>query len=400
MAGGAYTTATAQPTAGGGAAGSLSVVVQAADAAARRTWRAFCREALFSPSQGPDWVDAWVPFSPHECLIAIVRRGDRPLLGTALEIVDRRRLRLARFIGDRHANGNFAALAADLDGAEAEAAAALVAGIGRARPDIDLLVLERQARTAGGRRNPLLALPHRESPNIALAASLEGGFEALLTRVGGKRKRKQHRAQTRKYQAAGGFRLVTADSPAAARSMLDAFFTMKSARLAAMGVADTFAPAHVRQAFAALFAAALDAAPPAFVLHGLEVGGKLRAVTGSSRAGERIICEFAAIAEDELADTSPGAFLFHENIRRACEEGLAVFDFSVGDEPYKRQWCDLESTQFDVLAPLTARGRRAAALHSWTGAVKRRINRSPRLWRLVKWARRRIARPAPGRTDA
>ena len=74
--------------------------------------------------------------------------------------------------------------------------------------------------------------------------------------------------------------------------------------------------------FRALFAEALADVQPPFVLHGLEVDGKLRAVTGSSRSGKRLICEFGAIAEDDLAHASPGDFLFFDNIEEACEQGF------------------------------------------------------------------------------
>ena len=109
--------------------------------------------------------------------------------------------------------------------------------------------------------------------------------------------------------------------------------------------------------------------PPPFVLHGLEVDGTLRAVTGSSRTSTRIICEFGTIADDDLAHASPGDFLFFENIAEACRQGLAVYDFSVGDEPYKRLWCDLETRHFDVIIPLSAKGR----LLAWNDAARRPI---------------------------
>lgn len=87
----------------------------------------------------------------------------------------------------------------------------------------------------------------------------------------------------------------------------------------------------------------------------------MRAITGSIRCHDRLICEFGAIADDDMAFASPGEFLFFDNIEEACLQGYAVYDFSVGDEHYKRLWCDLEIAQFDVLVPLTAKGRAAAA---------------------------------------
>ena len=148
---------------------------------------------------------------------------------------------------------------------------------------------------------------------------------------------------------------------------------------------------QVRAFFQALFSEALKADYPPFVLQGLEVAGKLRAVTGSSLCGKRLVCEFGSIAEDDLGYTSPGDFLFFENIKEASERGFDLYDFSVGDEPYKRLWCDLETQNFDVLLPLTLKGRALAmALHQKARA-KAFIKNSPKIWKMTKTLRRKTA---------
>ncbi|WP_295812784.1 GNAT family N-acetyltransferase, partial [uncultured Nitratireductor sp.] len=119
--------------------------------------------------------------------------------------------------------------------------------------------------------------------------------------------------------------------------------------------------------------------------------GKLRAVTGSSRTAERLICEFSSIADDELTDASPGRFLFYENIEEACEKGFAIYDFSVGDEYYKRLWCDLETAQFDTFVPLTMKGRALALASAGSARAKRVVNNNSRLWAFAKAVRRRFA---------
>ena len=203
-------------------------------------------------------------------------------------------------------------------------------------------------------------MPILPSPNLSLAVDLGGGFDALLLRASGKRKRKKHRSQMRKFEAVGSHRRIEAETPDEVNRLLDAFFEMKEFRFRKMGIANVFGDEQVRAFFRALFTDALAEDKPSFVLHGLEVAGKLRAVTGSSRSGKRLICEFGAIAEDDLGHTSPGDFLFFDNIQEACETGFAVYDFSVGDEPYKRLWCDIETQHFEVLIPLTLKGRALA----------------------------------------
>jgi CelD/BcsL family acetyltransferase involved in cellulose biosynthesis len=89
---------------------------------------------------------------------------------------------------------------------------------------------------------------------------------------------------------------------------------MKEFRFRKMGIANVFGDSPVRTFFRSVFVEALAEDRPPFVLHGLEVAGKLRAVTGSSRSGKRLIC--TCVADDELGHTSPGDFLFFDNLRR------------------------------------------------------------------------------------
>jgi CelD/BcsL family acetyltransferase involved in cellulose biosynthesis len=264
-----------------------------------------------------------------------------------------------------------------------------------------MVALERLAPCLDGLDNPLRALPHAGSPNLALAADLTGGFEPLVDRMSGKRKRKKLRAQLRKFEAAGGYHLVRADTPEEAGRLLSALFAMKHERFRKMGVADVFAPPRIAAFFRDLFAAAAKGGTPPYFLSGLEVGGKLRAVAACSRAGERIICDFAAFAEDELHAASPGEFLFFHDIERASAEGLKLFDFSVGDETYKRAWCEIETRQFDVLFPLTAKGHAAAAMRRAKARATGMVKNNALAWRLVRMARARNAAksPTPAETD-
>ena len=63
----------------------------------------------------------------------------------------------------------------------------------------------------------------------------------MLGRTSGKRKRKKHRSQTRKFEAVGSFRRIKARTEAETNALLDAFFVMKEARFQKMGIANVFA---------------------------------------------------------------------------------------------------------------------------------------------------------------
>ncbi|RWD92752.1 GNAT family N-acetyltransferase [Mesorhizobium sp.] len=362
------------------------------DGAGLADYAQFCASALFAPAQSASWVRNWAAETKADMVVATLNAEGRPVLVLALEVVRRGLFQVARFAGGRHANGNFpAADQRSLQRIDGSAIRSLLSAIAKARPDIDLVALERLLPDLDGVANPLAALPNFPSPNLALAVDLDGGFDALLSRASGKRKRKKHRSQTRKFEAVGSFGRIEARSREEVDRLLDAFFDMKEVRFAKMGIANVFGGAEVRAFFRALFADALAEQRPSFLLHGLEVAGKPRAVTGSSRSGKRLICEFGAIAEDDLAFTSPGDFLFFDNIQEACELGFDVYDFSVGDEPYKRLWCDIEVQHFEVLAPLTLKGRALATGLRQGARAKAFIKNNPTVWKLTKMLRRKAA---------
>ncbi|MER8443155.1 GNAT family N-acetyltransferase [Mesorhizobium sp. M1066] len=378
----------------------LSISVVSADGLA--AYAEFCRSALFAPPQSAAWILNWAAEVEPDLLVATLSVEGKPVFSLALEVASKGLFRIARFMGGRHANGNF--VAADpnwLAKADIPALRSVLAAIAKARPDVDLVALERLLPDLHGVANPLASLDHFSSPNLSLAVDLAGGFDALLSRASGKRKRKKHRSQIRKFEAVGSYRRIETRTPDEVDRLLDAFFEMKELRFRKMGIANVFGDAQVRGFFRALFMQALAEDKPSFVLHGLEVAGKLRAITGSSRSGKRLICEFGAIAEDDLGHASPGDFLFFDNIQEACETGFEVYDFSVGDEPYKRLWCDIETRHFEVLVPLTVKGRMLALTLRQGARLKAFVKNSPTIWKLTKVLRRKAAgQAAPAEEDS
>ena len=68
----------------------------------------------------------------------------------------------------------------------------------------------------------------------------------------------------------------------------------------------------------------------------------------------------AGYDDGELARFGPGAIQLMDVMRYAIEHGCKLFDFTIGDEPYKREWCDIEIKLCDYVAPASLRGWLAA----------------------------------------
>jgi len=370
------------------------VNVTAASDSAFGQYANFCAQAVHGPAQHPVWVRAWNDTTAADVLLVTVERSGRTAFALALEVVATGPFRIAQMPGGRHANGNFVAVARDAGGPMTQAEGkALRDAIRRARPDIDLVVIERQNPTQEGLENPLSDFATARSPNVSLSVNLEGGFDATLERVGAKRKLKKYRLHLRKFETMGGYRLVRAGTPDEIRRIIDEFFAIKAERLRKAGIADSFGAPEIQAFFRRLFLDALATQPRPYELHALEVGGAIRAINGCSVTANSVVCEFGGIRDDEPG-TSPGFFLEYECVREACEEGKTVYDFSVGDEPYKRSWCDTETWQFDTMMPMNLKGRLLLAGKLVRGRLVHRIKSSDRLWSLVKRLRAATTRHA------
>ena len=353
-------------------------------------WRAMEAAPLLSLHQSYDWCRAWTETHARRLLIVEGVSDGRSLFILPLEIVRRGPLRVARLLATDFSNIN-TGLYADAflsAGSDAQLRAALEQARGELARFFDLLLLEKVPLDWRGAPSPFAGLPGVLNQNASFQLPLLGDFEETLAQLNLKRRRKRARNSERRLMEGGGYEHVVATSPDEALALLDIFFSQKAARFKAMGLPDVFRSEETRSFFRKLAAMSPEGMNHPLRLHALRLAGEheghIAAVTGLSRKGDHVICQFGSIDDSILADASPGDFLFHLAIERLCAEGARLFDFGIGDQPYKRSWCRVETAQHDLLWPVTAAGRLAAGAHRMKAAVKRAIKQNPRLYALLQ----------------
>jgi CelD/BcsL family acetyltransferase involved in cellulose biosynthesis len=200
--------------------GRVAVDIRPADDIALADYDQFCASAVYGVGQNPVWVRAWIEATGCDALIVSVRRAGRQIVALALEVVREGPFRIARYPGGDHANGNFPAVARDGAKLSEDDAKAICEAIHDARPDIDLVYLQRQNPRHSATENALVELSSVQSPNVSLAVDLSGGFDGVMTRRHGKKKRKKYRLQVRKFEDLGGYRIITPGGGSADRCFL------------------------------------------------------------------------------------------------------------------------------------------------------------------------------------
>ncbi|TWB20004.1 CelD/BcsL family acetyltransferase involved in cellulose biosynthesis [Rhizobium sp. ERR 1071] len=356
-------------------------------------WRALERDDLNSLHQSYDWCAAWV--ENLERPLAIIRGsiGDQVAFILPLEIIRSRGTRRAEFIGGHHNNintGLFSAEFLENGGLTAPQASAISAAL---RGKADVVILRNVPLEWRGRKNPLALLTSIENQNHAFQMPFLGSFEASLKQVNAKRRRKKFKHQSRLLDARGGYEYVIA-GPDEQDALLDLFFRQKAIRFEDAGLPDAFKDGRIKAALHAMLRRRQgDGIGATLEMHALRLKGEheghIPAIAALSRKGDHVICQFASIDEALVAEASPGELLFWLMIERLHREGVALFDFGIGDQIYKRSWCPMETVQYDLFLPVSGMGRLAAMANRVITRTKVAIKSNRKLYSFIQRLRAR-----------
>jgi CelD/BcsL family acetyltransferase involved in cellulose biosynthesis len=351
-------------------------------------WRRLSAQPGVSLHQGYDWCRAWCESQNTELLLVEGEADGETRLLLPLEITREVGLKVARFPGGRFNNlntGMFDPLLAAPDGEELQNFAAALGESLRRRAD--LVVLDNVALSWRGHHHPLAGLASIENQNRSFQLPLLSSFEATLAQLNAKSRRKKFRTQCRRLEAIGGFEHVRANGRES-HALLDLFFRQKGSRLTTLGLPDVFKPAQIRDFFHRLLDVPASETDRPLALHAVRLKGPheghIAAIAGLARKGDHVICLFSSIDDSIGAEGSPGELLFWLMIEQCCRDGLAIFDFGIGDQPYKRSWCSQETIQHDIVIPTSWKGALARPALIAATRTKAAVKRRPLLYSTVQ----------------
>jgi CelD/BcsL family acetyltransferase involved in cellulose biosynthesis len=250
---------------------------------------------------------------------------------------------------------------------------------------IDVVDLAKMPEEVGAQANPMLALRTSPNPSGAYITKLGSDWEDFYKEKRSSQTRKKERRQLKHLAEFGEVRYVDVQDVEERRQTLELLFTQKSRALARMGAKDIFAAEDHR----AFYADVLTRPGSHDLVHvsRLDIGSTIAAITVGLTANGRYYLILSSYDDGDVSKYGPGRALLHELLQYAIAHRFDCFDFTIGDEPYKMDWCDKRLVLHDHLAALTARGHIAVALATGLRATKRFIKQTPILWRAFSKAR-------------
>ncbi|MCY6380422.1 GNAT family N-acetyltransferase [Hoeflea prorocentri] len=356
-------------------------------------WRALEAAPECSIHQTYDWCRGWIEETGATPLIITAtytsgaRSGETAFI-LPLCITRSGPFRIARYIATPFNNVNFGVFSTHfLDDANPATMLAIRKQIAQLPLGVDYVFLDRQPRAWHGYVHPFSHWPHVENQNPTFQATLDGGFDAVLSRGNAKRRRKKFRISERRLDELGGYDYIRARTPDEAGDLLEEFFNQKAARFAFMGLPDVFDDAKIKSYFRRLAQESVGQDRKTIEMYAIRLrnrDGFLCAIAALSTKGRDVICQFSSIAIGPTEAASPGELLFYLVIRDACESGAHTFDFGVGDEQFKRSWCDVETTHYDTFVAITPLGHIGALAARLSTDIKRFTKHHPAIFKLAK----------------
>jgi CelD/BcsL family acetyltransferase involved in cellulose biosynthesis len=366
-------------------------------------WRAFEREADGTVFQTFAWQSAWMrtigPHKPVTPAIVIGRSAERKILFLIpLALEQRAAIRRLTWLASDLCDYNAPLLARNFpEGAGSRGFAslwreilALLGADANLRPDV--VILEKMPESVGSQPNPFMELDCPLNPSGAYLTHLAGSWEEFYTARRSSATRRRDRTKLKRLADLGEVRFVTPDTPAATEDTLSALFSQKSKSFARTGISDIF----VRPGWADFYRQVATGPLGRQLVHvsRLEVGDTLAATNFGLIFGGRYYHILAAYDDGEVSKYGPGAAHLRDLMRYAIEHGCNAFDFTIGDEPYKREWSDAVTVLHDCRQALTWRGTGLVFLSTVLAQAKRTIKQTPLLWSLATKIRAALGRRA------
>jgi CelD/BcsL family acetyltransferase involved in cellulose biosynthesis len=260
----------------------------------------------------------------------------------------------------------------------------------------DLIHLEKMPAMVGAQSNVMLGLRVMLNPSGAYLIHLSANWKEFYETKRSSATRRRERTKLKRLSESGEVRLVNPNSENDLLCTINTLMEQKACWFALNGITNLFARPGYPEFYRAL---ATDEATKHLVyVSRLDVGSTVAAVNiGLTFRG----CYYHVLASynGELSRFGPGAAHLRELMRQASERGFRIFDFTIGDEPYKLEWCDTQLKLYDYFSIATLRGALIVLPSRAVRRLKRWIKQTPMLWNAFSKGRKLIRSCAIGFRD-
>ncbi len=349
-------------------------------------WKKFQKTAELTPFQRFEWLRHWYrSFSNGriEPFVVLVYEAGRLVLIAPLAIetghFTRRLIWLGHSVNDHNAPIVDAEWLGRLD---AQRASRLWRLVTRHAERFDYLHLIRNPGVLASSCNSFLGDDPQAYSSDSHYLKLAADWPAFYNRLRGAKSRRRLREKANRLAKSGPVRLRRVRGAQELSAMISRLLVWKAGKLDDRGSRNPFADGRMQKLLCDFAIERPDSGM--LRVYVMEVGGRPVAATVALIHGGVFNFFIPAFDDTGIRNCSPGTIMLVKLIELSARAGFSKFDFSLGDEGYKAEWCDAHVEMTHQTEALTLRGAAMCALLQTGLKLKRRIKASHRLFALLE----------------
>ncbi|MGB0466830.1 MAG: GNAT family N-acetyltransferase [Pontibacterium sp.] len=352
--------------------------------AAESVWKQFEASSIYYAFQDYHWLERWYRHIGKDegatpCITAIWIKKDnqrQPLMLLPFAVYKTGPLRLLKFMGGE-VTDYFAPLVTEKQHLQdPKWFSTLWPEIKKALPAYDAARLIKLPETLETLGNPLLQLdtiPYAESHSATLQPNWDDYYTCQIK----KKIRADSRRQRKRLAELGELRFMIAEDDEHYRQITEAMIEHKQRRYAETEVTDLLARDNYRN----FYLDHQNAFGSEALIHAcaLYVGDEIVATHWGAVLDKRYYFLMPTYAGGDWKRYSVGRILLEELMQWCFDQELTVFDFSLGGEQYKKEWCDQAMPLYEVLDAKTLPGQ----VYVTGQKAKKKLLSNPRILKQV-----------------
>jgi len=238
-------------------------------------------------------------------------------------------------------------------------------------PSFDIALFERMPERIGDLPNPLIFLGTSPFPTSGHAASLSGTWDEFSAKRLPGRRRRDNRRLRRRLEERGNVTLEIATTTQQSDAFLEALIRQKVRRHRETLTVAGFDQLGYRN-FVMEATRRFCAMGPVH-LAALKSDDTIVAVSWGFVFGSHLYGLIESYEGDEWRAFAPGHLLVESLIQWGLAHGVEVYDFGVGDEDYKLEYCDLVTSLHLASIPVTLKGMAYSLALKSVDSLKRQL---------------------------
>lgn len=375
-------------------AGDFQISIYDSFAAVEQPWRQFEQTSDNFVFQNFDWLSNWHQTKTHAfnlklCLTLIKSSDDKILMLLPLGVEKRGCVNCLVWLGGQVSDYHAPLLSSDAEQAcSSSLFISLWQRICTQLPGFDAIHFEKMPKTINGQVNPFSYLPCVPNASKAHFTLLGNNFEQFLkSRLSNNAIKSAKRSQ-RRIEEQGKVEFVIATQPEQINQLLSVMITQKSRSYQELGVADLFASQDIKEFFNTM------SNKPTRLVHlsALLLDDQILATHWGLVYKNHFYYLYPSYERNELSKYSPGTVLLWRLFEWCIQNQIAIYDFTIGDEPYKDKWCNSSLDLVDYYHAKTLQGHLLIWPLRTAKQLKRSIKQSEPLWQKIQAIRALLAK--------